>query len=250
MNYTPLESINMAAFICFSCTIFIPVSAPGYTDSITYYFLFLSFIKVRKPYLSATLFGFALLNHESALFILPALILYSNYKNNKNLICFSRATLFYAVALLPYLAYRYYVSIHSAVEYNLSFYFSKETIRNGITLLLPVFLPGLFFAFKLFWVFPVFTIIKGLISKAYALVSIILVIIICCICQLILAYDTTRLLCLIFPAILLSAEYLRETIGTKRFEVLSFILIILNFFVYQYIATSDRLVRAIPIFWN
>ena len=76
INYEVTEAFILTALICFSCTILIPLIAPSYTDSITYFFLFLAFAKAARPLSSALFFGVALLNYETSLVLLPALLLY------------------------------------------------------------------------------------------------------------------------------------------------------------------------------
>ena len=76
-NYIPIDAVLFTGLIAFSCTLFIQLEAPGYTDVIFYFFIFLSFAFVNKFFLSAVFFSLALLTHESSLFMLPGLLLYS-----------------------------------------------------------------------------------------------------------------------------------------------------------------------------
>ena len=148
INFSVLESVNMAGIIAFSCTILIPIRAAGYPDTVTYYFVFLAFTSVQKPKLAALFFALALLNHESSAFILPGLIAYQNYKNGNKIFTLSKNSLYFIIACLPYLLYHYYVSINCTVEYNLSFYFLNESFKTDLQSMIPLFIPGLFFTFK------------------------------------------------------------------------------------------------------
>ena len=62
--------------------------------------------------------------------------------------------------------------------------------------------------------------------------------------QIIIAYDYTRMLVLAFPAILLSAEYVRE-MYPKRFATYSLMLIIFNLIITQYQYNFDGAVKIV-----
>ncbi|MCX6295970.1 MAG: hypothetical protein NTX97_07870 [Bacteroidetes bacterium] len=247
-KFTVSEAFIFAGIISFSCTILIPIKAAGYTDTITYYFLFLAFSKIKREGLSAFYFGLAMLNHECSIFLLPGLIVYYNYKNDKNIFAINKIILYYLLALFPFFIYRYYISNNAIVDFSLKFYFSKDTIEHNFMVILPLIPAGLFFAFKLFWLYPTLMIVENIKTRSYKSTIVVLAIIIPVIVQLIIAYDVTRMLCLLFPAILISAEVFRERKGTGKFTRIGLWLLLLNFLVLQYFVSSYSIHPLLPIF--
>ena len=245
-DYSPIDSILFTGFIAFSCTLYIQLAAPGYTDVVFYFFIFLSFFFIRNILLSACFFSLALLTHESSLFMLPGLILYANYVNGNSKIKLTKYIISYLLSILPLVFYRHWVSSHTVVEYNLSFYFSEKNIHFAITKVLPLFPAGLFYVFKLFWFFPLYVIYKSWNNKEYSFMFIILSIILCDVLQLIIAFDITRMLCLGFPAILLSAEKVKTYWEPQKFTRFALGLTLVNFLIIQYFMSCDGIVPMLP----
>ena len=52
-DFTPLNSFIFVCFVSFSCVELIPIFAPGYTDIVTYFFIFLSFSRIKSQFQSA-----------------------------------------------------------------------------------------------------------------------------------------------------------------------------------------------------
>ncbi len=247
-NFSFLESIIPAAVVAFSCTEFIPMRAAGYVDSITFYFLFLAFSFIKRPALSALFFGVALMCHECSFFLLPGLMVYANYSDNKNIFKLNNKHTLYLLACIPYIVSRYYISIHTEVEYKLSFYLSADNIKNNLLNILPLIIPGLFFAFKLFWIYPISVLVNELKYRRNKLVLVFILIAIPVMGQLIIAYDVTRLLCLLFPVLLISIYQVKENMKGYTFIKIGFLLILVNFLIPQYFASSYALHYMSPYF--
>src|SRR5258706_537604 len=87
INYEVTDAFIMTAFICFSGTILIPLIAPAYIDSITYFFLFLAFAKAARIKSSAFFFFLSMrcLNcggkRKTNLHMLSCSLLYSRQHN-------------------------------------------------------------------------------------------------------------------------------------------------------------------------
>lgn len=250
INWWPLEAFLTAALISFSCTLFIQLQAPGYTDVVFYFFVFLSFASVQKPYLSALYFALALLTHESCLFLLPALLLYSIYKNKTNWKQGMHYAFLLAVAVIPLLVYRYWVSQYVAVEYNLSFYFSEKNIRFTIEKVLQHLPLGLFLTFKLFWCIPLLAAFLAIKHKNYVFVLLLACILLCDLAQLLIAFDITRMLCLGFPILLISVEELKRFWSEQRLILFLLVLIVLNFCIPQYFMSCDGPIPMNSVFNN
>lgn len=242
----PIDALLFSGIIAFSCTLYIQLISPGYTDVVFYYFIFLSFSCVRKLYWSAVFFSLALLTHESSLFLLPGLLMYSYYTNTPELTLKFKIVMAYLLAILPLFFYRYWVATHVDVEYDMGFYFSKKNIVFSLQKVLPLFPAGAFYAFKLFWFIPVYVFYKAVKNKEYLLLFLLLTMLLATFSQLVIAFDISRMLCLAFPVFLISAEKLRDYWGESRFRHFLIVLTVLNFFVLQYHMSCDRLNPMLP----
>ncbi|MGB3948724.1 MAG: hypothetical protein WBM13_12120 [Bacteroidia bacterium] len=243
----PIDALLFTGIIAFSCTLYIQLISPGYTDVIFYYFIFLSFISVRKLYLSSFFFSLALLTHESLLFLLPGLLMYSYYTNAPELAQKIKIVIAYLLAILPLFFYRYWVATHVDVEYDMGFYFSKKNIAFSLQKVLPLFPAGAFYAFKLFWFIPIYVLYKTIKHKEYFLFCILLIMLFATFSQLVIAFDISRMLCLAFPVFLISAEKLRDYWNENKFRHFLIVLTGLNFLVLQYHMSCDRLNPMLPL---
>ncbi len=245
-NYVPIDALLFTGFIAFSSTLFIQLTAPGYTDVVFYFLIFLSFAFVRNSFVSGLFFCLALLTHESSLFMLPGLLFYVYYifENKKD---FLKYLLVYLIAIIPLLLYRKWVSTHIAVLFDFNFYFTKENIRFVIKRELPLIPAGAFYVFKLFWFFPVYILYKTWKNKEYTFFTLISVLLLCDFAQLIIAFDITRMLCLGFPVILLSAEKIKTKWNSSAFTTFTLALTLLNFLILQNYVSCDGLIPLLPL---
>lgn len=243
--FSPIDSLLFTGLLAFSSTVYIQLQAPGYTDVVFYYFMFLSFLKIKQPVWSAIYFALGMLTHESCIFLLPGLVLYSSYVNGQNSKQVIKYVMLLLFALLPFLAYRVWVSSNVKVEYDLNFYFSKSNISFTLKKVLPYFSVGGFFAFKLFWFFPMYMLYKFRKDKQF--VILILTMIVCVFSQLIIAFDITRVICLAFPVLLISAEKMKSYYEPQRFTRLFLLLTIVNFMFLQYFMSADALIPMPPL---
>src|SRR6218665_3394019 len=58
-GYSTVDALLFTGFTSFSCTLFIQLAAPGYTDVVFYFFMFLAFASVQRIALSALFFMLA-----------------------------------------------------------------------------------------------------------------------------------------------------------------------------------------------
>ena len=230
-NFEAIDAFFLTCFISFSCVLLLPLVAPAYTDIVTWLFIFLAFSFAEKTPLSALFFSFALLNHESSFVMLPALLLFSYYKNKHAIF---KTLLLFFIACIPHLCYRWYVHINAETTYNVSFYLSKGNIFFTMKKLV-IFLPAAFFyCFKLWWIFPVYFTAWAGYQKKYIEFSILLLIITGGLSLVVIGYDYTRMLVIAFPAVLLSYEWMMKQFEAEKFRKFTFLLILLNFLILQY----------------
>ena len=230
-NKEQLDALLLTCFISFSCIVLLPLVAPGYTDIITWFFIFLAFIHAEKNFRSALFFSLALLNHESSVAVLPGLILYSGWLRRSG---YLKIILLYVISCIPHLLYRQFVDAHAVPLYSASFYLSKSNIdfvMSKAVLYLPA---AIFYAFKLWWIFPLCFVIWSFGIKKFFQITIIASIVLGAFSLAFIGYDYTRMVVIAFPAVLISHEWLKEIIEVQKLRKLTLILIVLNFFILQY----------------
>ncbi len=249
-NWNSLEAFVMTSLMAFSTTVLIPLIAPAYTDPVTFFFVFLSFANTRNANKSAAFFAFALLNHESSIVLLPGLFFYSMATNKISVSGITKYVLAFTLACVPFLFYRWYVSRHVSIPYSVNYYFSEENIGINTKYLFHFLPAAVFYAFKLFWFFPLYVIMKMTSEKKFGFPLLIIFIVACVTSQLIIAADYTRMMSLAFPVIIISAEKVREWWGTEKFIRLSLMLILFNFFILQYYVINEGLTALFPWFYN
>jgi hypothetical protein len=230
-NVEVIDAFFLTCFIAFSCVILLPLVAPGYTDVVTWLFIFMAFMHAGKIIPAAFYFALALLNHESSLALLPALALY-NYEKNRTSV--PALLLAFSLACLPHFFYRWYVHLHSDTLYALSFYLSESTVFFAVKKLVMYVPAAAFYAFKLWWVFPAGLIAWSLSRKKFLRPAILLLILAGAFSLVVIGYDYTRMLVIAFPAVILSYTWALEAFGAPEVRKLTFVLIAMNFIVLQY----------------
>jgi hypothetical protein len=249
-KFTPGIAFIFSCFIAFSCTTLIPLIAAGYTDSITYFFLFLAFVNVEKVFKCAVFFCLALLNHENSLFLLPALVVFAISYSKRDRLSVIKIFFLFILACLPHFIYRIYVNAHTTLQYSIPFYISHENISLATKNLWHYLLPAAFYAFKLLWIFPVVAIYYTIRLKSYDKLTTILMVLTGIFIQLFIAYDYTRMITLAFPAVLLSAEILANQLSKPGFPKLALLILLLNFLIPQHHYTKEGANRMIPSWTN
>lgn len=230
-NLLHFDALLLTCFVAFSSTILIPFVAPGYTDVVTWLFIFMAFMKAEKIPWSAFYFSLALLNHESSLAVLPALIMYCIYTDRKSIL---KILVCFLLACVPHLCYRWFVNMHAETMYNTDFYFSSSNVLFSFRKLF-LFLPAaVFYTFKLWWIFPICFTVWSLARKNFLQPAIILLLIGGALSLLIISYDYTRMMVICFPAVLLSYKWLMETVDRNMLRKFTLVLVALNFLVLQY----------------
>ncbi|HEX8515886.1 MAG TPA: hypothetical protein VF868_06775 [Bacteroidia bacterium] len=237
-NFNTVDSVFIVASIVFSCVFLIQLQAPGYTDVIYYFFLFLSFAYVKRPALSAVFFCLGLFTHESLLFMLPGLVIYYRYLHPGGGSKFLKYIVMLIIASLPMFIFREWMGAQVEVAYDMKFYLSEENIRFTLNKVLPRIPLGLFFVFKLAWVLPLWLVMKSFYKRNYLLLFLIAVMLVCDLVQMVIAYDVTRMLCLVFPLLLVSIEELRNE-HPEKFTLIMIGIVFVNFLVPQYFMSAD-----------
>lgn len=239
------ESMYATMLLSFSSPILFLLHFQGYVDVTSYLLILLIIIFIAKIFVWTPLLALLLLNHESNLFIIPALLfLYIiSSGNKKNAAVYSIIAT--TTALLPFYFYRRFVSETSPVEYNFEMYLSQ--IKENIKTIAACSGAGIFYAFKLFWIFPAVAAYHYWKEKNRQQLLLFFFIISGALGQLLVASDTSRLLALAFPLILFSAIKLKEVYGTTLFTKYTFYLIIINFFIPQFYIGQSVMIPFYPL---
>lgn len=241
----PAESVLITMLICFSSPVLFLLHFQGYVDVTSYLLILLMIFYIKKIVVWIPLMALLLLNHESNLFIIPGL-LYFYYINSPNKTKAAFSAIFgFALASIPFLLYRNYINEVSPVEYNFEMYYSqmKENIKS-IAVYFPI---GIFYTFKLFWLFPVFAIYYFWKEKNQEQLLFYTILIVGVLSQLLFASDTSRLIGLAFPVILFSAIKIKQQWGTELFLKRTFYLVLINFLIPQYYVGQSAMIRFYPL---
>jgi len=92
-----------------------------------------------------------------------------------------------------------------------SYYLTITNIRSQIRGFLPT-LWGIFLAFRLYWIIPLAALVLSIRRKDHSQAILLVLIVAGAGSLLLVAYDTTRLMCMAFPAILLGSIQLIKTL--------------------------------------
>lgn len=234
--YSANESFIITSLICFSNVYLISIYYTYYTDIVTYFFIFLSYsLFNRSIIISGICFLLAMLNHESTLFILAPMLSYfliskqiGNRSNSFFIVsCFS-------LALILYYFFRSYITSMAEIEYDFDYYLNRNNIKTALRYITPNLPIGIFYVFKLLWIFPCIAFIRSFNQGKLHDIFILILFITIPVIQIVVAYDTTRLLCLSFPVMLIAWEKIRDfwQVGSlKKFAVQ---ILFFNLFVPQY----------------
>ncbi|GAB4339731.1 MAG: hypothetical protein Kow0099_15100 [Candidatus Abyssubacteria bacterium] len=239
------ESLGATALMAFSTPVLFTLHFQGYTDTTSYLLLWLC-LTMRNLPLQASLFSLALLNHESNAFALPFL-LYRPWEENFSLRKMLVHAIPYCIAFVPFLLYHRFVISQANVVYSPDFYLNKERIIVSIRSIFRLMPIGIFEAFRLFWLIPLYAAYLTFRKKQYGSTAWLILVILCSASQLLLATDTSRLLGLAFPAILLGAKILKTELPPELFAKGLFLLLLLNFFVPVYYVGQHHMIPFFPL---
>ena len=243
---SPSESLGVAALMAFSTPVLFLLYFPGYTDLTTYIFIVLMMMYSEKKLLCFFLFGISLFNHEMILLFVPwiAFLLNKNKFETKKYFL-TLGALF--IASLPYWLFRLYVSGRADVHYDADFYFSRNNILWTLEHIWKLFPLGVFEAFKLFWLIPVLALIyyQKQKQKQNSFLIAFILIMTGTLLQLLIASDTSRLIGLAFPVILMGAFGMKEKWG-ENFSSRLWLLVLINLFIPSCYVGQELIVPYTP----
>ena len=239
----PLLSLGAATILGFSMPTLFTVFFAGYTDSTTYLFVFLMLVCRWKPAVYWVLFLLALLNRESVVFLLPFFLLLPNVGGERKPARLVWTAVGAVLSLAIYLAARYLIGRYVGPKHSFDFYFGplRQDPFYWLRQTAAAYSAGFFATFKLFWALPVAAVWLALRRRHWLGVLLVVLPVVCALGQSVIAVDTSRVLALGFPSLLVSLEIIRREYGEKPIEPLLAGLIVANLFVPQLYVSSNRI---------
>ncbi len=243
-RYFPCLSLMTTAMLALTMPTIFTIYYGGYTDSTSYLLILLMLIWAKRPALFWLFFLLGLLNRESVAFLLPFFALW-HWRSLDSTKTFLRSMLIgTAAALGLYLLFRVLIASGSAstTTHSGAFYFAP-LLKDPLYWLRQVaraYPLGLFSAFKLFWALPVVACFLALRQRSYLMFALILMPIICSVAQSLIALDTSRMLAMSFPSLLMAILFLREKLNERNLAAFMILITLLNFALPQIYVTSNE----------
>jgi hypothetical protein len=247
MKFESVNALLIVLVIAFSTPLLFLLHFQGYTDVTSYLLIFLAmqFMDTRLAQLWPVLFGLALLNHESNAFIAPFLFFLSWSKRGWRFPLLDCVTL--GLCLFGVLSLSRFIHAQGNPGFSLPFYLSSGHINYILGRTLRMLPLGIFMAFKLFWYLPLMAAAVLLKRKDYKACALMLLPIPCALGQLLVADDTSRLLGLSFPSILLACSVLHDEWGGDVFSKRLVALFLWNLVIPQYYIGQEIAVPMLPL---
>lgn len=232
-NYAPTESFGITALLSFSTLSFYQYHFPGYNDPFSFLLMGILLFTYRNRLWAGILLSLLLFNHDNTVFVMPFFFLLMT-EGDRSLSGLWRTARVFIAAILPYVAYRFYISAHAPVDFDTGYYFDKGNLFWTYDHVSEYLGQGIFQAFKLSWIFPLLALVIDWKEKRFREIVLLLVLFVGVTAQMIIAYDISRLMGWAFPAILMGAWRVRDYSGEKKFNRLLWLVILLNCFIPSY----------------
>lgn len=232
-------ALGYAALLATTMPTLFTIFFNGYTDAVSYLLLFVLVARGRKPWQFGLLVLLSLLNRESVAFMLPFLLLLQ-WRRGADL---RRSLLATALALVAYLGVRYVLGRQATNGYSMAFYLTP-LLRDPLHWLRKAgaaYSTGVFSAFKLLWLLPLAGAMWAACSRCWWDVALLVSAVGGALAQTVIAVDTSRMLCMAFPAVLLGAELLEPWLRERRGQAGLLALVVLNLGVPQLYAANNRI---------
>jgi hypothetical protein len=241
-RYAPSLALAVTMMLAFTMPTLFTIYYGGYTDSTSYLLILLMLIFGRRPFLFWLLFLLGLLNRESVVFLLPFFALWHWHSLNSPRIFLRSMLIGPAATVALYLLFRAIINSQTLVLHSGAFYFAP-LLKDPLYWLRQAahaYPLGFFSAFKLFWVLPASAVILAVRRRAYVMAALVLSPVIFSAAQSLIALDTSRMLAMAFPSLLMAVIVLREKIGDRRLATFMLLIALFNFALPQIYVTSNE----------
>jgi hypothetical protein len=246
----PGDALFAAAILTFSSVILVTIGYSGFCDILSYLAIFSMWRWRRNIWLFTLFFAVGLFNHENILFLVPWLIALRLLKAESRTRNLMVTLLGLGIVIVLYVLFRNWVASHQEVGLSFSyymqplvndpFYWMRRSVQH--------YWLGLFTVFKVFWIIP-FTACYLMWKEGRRHESVLMIMpVFLASCQLVIAYDSTRVFTLGFMTMVLALEYLFD-IDKGRFREWLPGLLAINLFVPQLYTASDviQIMRSTPM---
>lgn len=230
----PADALIGATTITFSAVILVTIYYSGFCDALTYLIIFAMWRWKEKSWLFYTLFLVGLFNHESVAFLTPWFIFEKLRVSKRKQITVIELIIGLAVVFSLFFGIRQWLAQGQQIGMDMRFYLSplKENPLFWINHAFPYQAIGFFTVFKAFWVFPFLAAYAMYKNKDKTLLAGMIILTGCAFSQLLIAYDSTRMLTLGFMVMILGLEYLFVN-DTYQIRKWAFPVILFNLFIPQ-----------------
>ena len=243
------DALFGATVMAFSLPTLYTLKDGGYTDAATYLLIFLMWWFRRRRVIFYALFLLALLNRESVVFLVPWFVLVRYQDTRRVWRWLADTVVGYTCTIGLYMLFRHFMSERVAVAYTAEYYLRPllDNPFHWIAHAYPFQVLGLFTVFKLLWIFPVLAVVHMWQEGKRGLVVSLVVLMLCVSAQLVVAFDSSRMLTMGFLVMVISLVYLFRT-GAFEFRRWAFPVLFLNLLIPQLYTASHtvEMWRSLP----
>jgi len=243
LEFEPFDAILGTSILTFSLVTMTTIYYGGYCDSLTYIIVFLMYWCRTRPLVVSFLLLLGLLNRESIIMLMPwylYIALLESGNKKKTLVLYGVGI---AAVLSVYWGYREWVSSLKEVYFDMDYYFDplKTDLLKYFKKSFGYQALGLFTVFKAFWFLVLVTVFYWWKTRQWhQLISIAILVGVTWL-QMLIAWDSSRMMTLCFPIMIISVTYLKQT-NCLDFRSWAWYLVVSNFFVPQ-LYTSGNIIE-------
>ncbi|MEW5925641.1 MAG: hypothetical protein AB1746_16790 [Candidatus Zixiibacteriota bacterium] len=235
----PGDALIAASIFTFSLVTLSTIYYGGYCDSLTYVIIFLMYWFRSRRFLFYILFFLGMLNRESLVFLVPWFIFLSYYESGGRIRWLLDMLLGYGICFILLFIYREWMLTRGDIPFTIGYYlspllkdpfhwFRKSYAFQGL---------GLFTVFKALWIIPAAALVSFRRSGLNRQIIMILLILAGSFAQLLIAYDSSRMLTISFMVMVISLEHLFKK-DEFNFRSWAVFILLLNLFVPQLYTAS------------
>ncbi len=242
------ESFGIGALLSLSTLSFFQLFFPGYNDPVSYVLILILLFNPKRKTVVMTCLALLLFNHENTIFLFPFFFLFllaGEYSFRKIV---STMTMILP-AVIIYFVYRVIINAISEVDFDTSYYFSRENLRWTWDHVSEYLVVGIFQAFRAGWVFLLLALSINIKQKRYGEIAMLITGFAFVVSQFLIAYDISRLTGLAFPVLLLSMWRVRDYFGPANFSKVLWLLIAVNLFIPSLCIGALEPIPYPPFWW-
>ncbi len=246
----PGDALLAVIVIAFSLTTLTTIYYGGYTDSLTYVLIFAVWWRRRQRSLFYLFFFLGLLNRESIAFLVPWFAYVRLMESDNRKWEALELVLSFAFALGGYYLLREWMAVYSVEGFSARFYLEPllQDPLHWIRQSYKCWAVGLFTIFKALWIFPLMAAVSMWRNGNYRDLFSMFLLMTCASLQLVIAFDTSRMLTMAFPVMILSLVHLMKH-NPMRFRERAGWILILNLLIPQLYTAKNLIVfvHSLPV---